>query len=479
MKYLKDIILSTPYHLAYGVLGVFLLLIAYLTPTKGLMAGIVVSLLPIALYVFIQFVKNPRLPFILVIIANYLIMGLARYDANIPGGIVIDSLLILTVSILIIRTLNRSTKWSNSWDSYILLSSVWLIYCLLLFFNPSSNSSNWAAGIRGIAVYIFLFPFLAFILFDKYKFLRLFLFIWAWLTLFAVLKVMIQKYIGFDGAEKYWLYALDGARTHIIYSGTRYFSFFTDAAAFGCSMGLSVTVFSIYSRFCEQKSHKIFYMLVAAVAFFGMMASGTRAAIFIIFAGYVVFILLSKQWKIISSGTVLILLTLFFFKYTTIGQGNAEIRRMRTAFHKEQDASYQVRYVNQDKMKIFMKDHPLGVGIGNAKRAGEGDLMSNLPTDSSLILIWIETGVVGLVIFLSIFFYTLFRGAYDVFFRIRHRELKGAMLAMLAGISGMLVAGYGSEILQQFPNGPIIYMCMAFVFMGRKFDKELTDGKTN
>jgi hypothetical protein len=51
-------------------------------------------------------------------------------------------------------------------------------------------------------------------------------------------------------------------------------------------------------------------------------------------------------------------------------------------------------------------------------------------------------------------------------------------LALLAGISGMLVAGYGSEILQQFPNGPIIYAMMAFVMMGNQFDKELSQHET-
>lgn len=66
--------------------------------------------------------------------------------------------------------------------------------------------------------------------------------VWAILTLTAVIKAIWQKYVGFDSAEKYWLYVLGGSTTHIIYSGIRYFSFFSDAANFGAGMGFSMVV---------------------------------------------------------------------------------------------------------------------------------------------------------------------------------------------------------------------------------------------
>lgn len=59
-----------------------------------------------------------------------------------------------------------------------------------------------------------------------------------------------QKNKGFDSTELAWLWAY-GARTHFIHSGIRYFSFFTDAAIFGSTMGLSCTTFflsALYSK---------------------------------------------------------------------------------------------------------------------------------------------------------------------------------------------------------------------------------------
>lgn len=459
------------------ICGLFLFTLLFLK--AGIVPAILVSLFPILCYMFSFLLKKPEWALSGVFIINYFIMGLTRYIQSIPGGIVIDLCLLATLFILLFRNLEKPIQWSEGNNTLIILSGVWLIYCLVLIFNPIGKFSNWLAGIRGIAVYFFIFPFLTTLLFNKYKYFKNFLFIWSLLTLLAVFKVIIQKNVGFDETEKYWLYIVGGARTHIIYSGIRYFSFFTDAAAFGCSMGLSFTVFSIYAIYSSKRISQLYYFFISITSGYGMMASGTRAAIFIIIAGYVLFILLSKQWKIIIPGLIIGLSVFFFFRFTYIGQGNTEIRRMRSAFFMEKDESYNVRFVNQDKMKVFMKNHPFGVGIGSAKRAEEGEFMEDLPTDSSLVLIWVETGIVGLLIFLSVFIYVILRGSYDVFFRIKNRELKGSLFAILAGIGGMLVAGYGSEILQQFPNGPIVYALMAFVMMGIKYDKELCENEIN
>ena len=147
---------------------------------------------------------------------------------------------------------------------------------------------------------------------------------------------------------------------------------------------------------------------------------------------------------------------------------------MRSAFNITEDASFLVRKQNQEKMRVFMNDHPFGVGIGEAKRAEPGDYLYQLPTDTSLVFVWVETGVVGLSIFLSIFLVTFLKGTYDIWFRIDNRQLRGLLSALLGGVAGMLVSSYGNEMLQQFPNGPIVYMSMAFIFMGPKLDKEIS-----
>ena len=443
----------------------------------GWIPAIVISLLPLIIYTIIQLVKEPIYALLGVFIANYFIMGVTRYVTGLLGGIVIDGLLLATLFFLLLYNLKNPVSWVSLRNPLTLLTGIWLVYCLVLVFNPETTLNNWAAGVRILAVYFFLFPLFTALLLNRYKYLKCFLFLWSLLIVLAVLKSLMQKFIGFDSAELYWLHVTGGSRTHIIQSGVRYFSFFSDAASFGCNMGMSLVVFGVTALYIHSKPLRVYYIAVALLAGYAMMISGTRAAIAVPFAGFAFFVLLSKQWKIMIPGALLILSLFVFFKFTYIGQGNAEIRRMRSAFNATEDASFIARMKNQEKMRLFMNDHPFGVGIGEAKRAEPGDYLYQLPTDTTLVHVWVETGIVGLSIFLLIFLVTFLKGTYDIWFRIENRQLRGLLSALLGGVAGILVSSYGNEMLQQFPNGPTVYMSMAFIFMGPKFDKEISENE--
>jgi len=435
------------------------------------------SISPLIIYAIIQFVKEPIYALLGVFVANYFIMGITRYVSGLQGGIVIDGLLLATLFFLLLYNLKNPVSWVSLRNPLTLLTGIWLVYCLVLVFNPETTLNHWSAGVRALAVYFFLFPVLTALLLNQFKYLKWFLFVWSILTLLAIGKSLMQKFIGFDSAEMYWLHVLGGSRTHIINSGVRYFSLFTDAASFGCNMGMSLVVFGVTALYTNSKPLRVYYIAVALLAGYAMMISGTRAAIAVPFVGFAFFVLLSKQWKIMIPGVLLILGLFVFFKFTYIGHGNAEIRRMRSAFNITEDASYMLRKQNQEKMRVFMNDHPFGIGIGEAKRAEPGDNMYDLPTDSSMVFVWVETGIVGLILFLLIFLVVLLKGSYDVLIVIQNRELRGLLSALLGGVAGMLVSSYGNEMLQQFPNGPIVYMCMAFIFMGPKLDKEISENE--
>lgn len=157
--------------------------------------------------------------------------------------------------------------------------------------------------------------------------------------------------------------------------------------------------------------------------------------------------------------------------------GNPTIRRMRSAFHPSQDASYQLRLMNQQKMKAYMSHRYFGVGIGmgggKAKKYAPHAYMSQIATDSWFVMIWVETGIVGLFIHIVTLLIIMIYGAYIIMFKIRDHELKAYLAAFHAGISGMIAASYGNEIFGQFPNGFTIYLGMAFIYLGPYFDKEL------
>lgn len=84
-----------------------------------------------------------------------------------------------------------------------------------------------------------------------------------------------------------------------------------------------------------------------------MFLSGTRGAMIVPLAGLALYTFVSKQTKTIITSSTLLLLTYVFFALTTIGNSNATIRRMRTAFTPTEDASFNVRKENQKKLDIL------------------------------------------------------------------------------------------------------------------------------
>ncbi len=320
------------------------------------------------------------------------------------------------------------------------------------------------AAIRSTALYLCLFQFLVYYIFKDRSKLRSFFIFWAILVLLAALKAVGQKFIGFDSDERIWLYTL-GAHTHLIYSGVRYFSFFTDAANFGCHMGLGMVVFSILFFYEKNRSVRILYSVVAVLAMYGMLISGTRSAMAIPIAGYAFYILLLKQWRLVIWGSSVFVLVFCFLSLTNIGNSNADIRRMRTAFQFKEDASFNLRKENQAKMKTFMRNYPIGLGLGAAKNANEGDLLNGLPTDTSFVFVWVETGVIGLVLYVLIWIACLAICFYFVWFKLKDPMIRGFCSAAAAGIAGMMLAGYGNEVLHQFPTGETIYILMAIAML--------------
>ena len=286
----------------------------------------------------------------------------------------------------------------------------------------------------------------------------------------------MQKFVGFDYAETNWLYNGGGALTHLIGSGTRYFSFFTDAGNFGSNMGFAGIFFAITALYEKKIVYKIYYSLIAIGGFYAMFLSGTRGAIIVPLAAICLYTVISKNIKAcISAGSLLIIIYIFF-AFTHIGQGNTAIRRMRTAFQPTKDASFIVRKENQKKLATYLKNKPFGEGLGLS--GGENKKMSirfttSIPVDSWYVKLWVETGIIGAVLYLGVLFITIGRGSWIVMFKIHDPELKGRLTAFLCGIFGMLASAYGNAFWGQYPTAIIAFTCLSLVLNGEYYDKEI------
>ena len=134
------------------------------------------------------------------------------------------------------------------------------------------------------------------------------------------------------------------------------------------------------------------------------------------------FLVLSKNIKLLALGLLLGLGIYVFFAHTTIGQSNYEIRRMRTAFDPN-DASFRVRLENQRRLKSYLASRPLGGGVGSTgnwgRRFTTHTFLANTATDSWYVMIWADTGIIGILYYLFMVFYMLIVGSYNVMVRIK------------------------------------------------------------
>lgn len=481
MLKLRDITgIFTPKTSIYLAASVCALAIAYVTLRMGYIFGAIFSVLPLIVYFVLYAIKNPYWAYTVLFIANYFIMGLSRYVLSFQAGLILDGLILFNLAVLLIRSCYKDVGWNRARNGLTLAALIWFLYCALELFNPESTPLAWARSVRGIAIYFVCIAVLTPIIFYRYKDLKRILALLSILTLLAVLKAYIQKTFGFDAFESRWLYTGGGMTTHIIRSGTRYFSIYSDAANFGAGMGFAMVVFSIAAIYMKNKWHKYYYLAVAAAATYGMLISGTRSAFIIPMVGYGLYFIISKNVRIAVAGTLLLIGMFAVLKYTHIGHGVAEIRRLRSTFNTN-DPSLQVRYRNQKLLAEYMKERPFGGGIGmagaKAKELYPNTFLSQIPTDSWFVMVWVELGIVGLILHISILLYILGYGCYLVLFRIRDRQLRGVVSALNAGVFGIMVASYGNEIYGQLPTGIIVYMSEAFIFLSLRYDKEIAENR--
>ena len=444
--------------------------------------GFLLSLGPFLLLAFILLLERPYYSFIILFLVNYFISGGSRYFPY-PPGIVMDSLFLFLFLILFLQSFSqkRDINIKDASHPLMAISIIWLLFCVFQILNPSSSSIYaWLINVRGIGVYFMLVVFLASIYLKRYSQMKQIINIWSVLSLIAVLKALMQLYLGFDSFEQIWL-AQGGAKTHIIHSGIRYFSFFTDAGNCGSGIALSAVVFSISAFWQKNKLYKFYYLFVAFACYYGMIISGTRGSLIIPFAGFFLYAILSKHVRSIIAVIVFVVIGFWFLNFTYIGHGNIYVRRMRSAFNPD-DASLRVRLENQRILRTYMAGKPFGVGIGMKRGGAElytpHPVLSKIAHDSWYVLLWVEVGLVGMVLYILILLYVLFHGSYLVMFKLKNKELRGYIAGIVCALFGVSAAAYSLEIFGQLPNSIIIYTCMTLIFLSPRYDKELEQTKS-
>ena len=460
-----------------GVLGLIGIAVSLGQGDFALFAVIIA--VPVVFMALLAMLSSPLVMFFAVFVFNYFVMGFMRYVDS--GGISVLMDIFLWLQLLLIIThkvLKRDHEWGRAVNLLTVMSLVWTLYCVLELVNPSAVFEAWLMS-RRLIYQGFMMALIVSLLFTYFKQVRWLVILYSVLTLLAIAKVLIQYKFGFDDYEMAWLINSESIKTHILYGGSviRYFSFFTDAGNFGSNMGCAGIMFLLLAFYERKVAMRVYYAIVGMLAIYVMFLSGTRGAMLVPLAGLALYTVLSKNFKVMAIGGVVLVVLYVFFAHTYIGESNALIRRMRTAFHPTEDASFQVRMRNQAVLREYLKSKPFGEGIGLGGVDGRKyayRVTTQIPNDSWYVKIWMETGIVGLILYVGILVAVLLRCSYIIMFKVKDKVLRGYLMAMLCGTFGMAVSAYGNAFLGQMPTMLLMYVFLGIAINGECFDKLLT-----
>lgn len=287
-----------------------------------------------------------------ILLALQFVLVAAGMLVNIKVGL-FSMIIILSFTTICLIQLNNDeqTNWKAGQNIMTYMFTIWLCFYLLEILNPNNVLAAWNINLTPYALIPLICAFVVPLVVRTKKDIELLLIIWSVFVLVFTIKGYWQKNYGFSSKDLYFLHVLGGWRTHIIWSGIRYFSCFSDAANYGVHAAMSAVVFAISAFFVESKWLRIYFLCIAVGGLYGMGISGTRAAMGVIMGGMLMITVIAKNWKALLAGIFISISVFVFFSYTNIGSGNQYIHKMRSSFHPSEDASYQVRVENRQRMK--------------------------------------------------------------------------------------------------------------------------------
>ena len=446
--------------------------------TAGFSAFAIVCLSPILILVVLSGFQYRMFTFWALMGINYFIQWKSFPVQGIPTSLPNEMLELVLLALAVIDA--KEAKFERTANVMLLALLAWAGFCTLEMFNNTSalgyQFGAWYSGARMMA-YQLLYTFLVYILYiTTPKVLIRYLYVWGALSLFAVFWVWKQQKFGLTQMENAFLQGR-GRTTHLLQGGTliRYFSIYSDAANFGIGIGSTAVAFLIFGITSRIKRHRIFFLFTGLACVWGTFPSGTRTATFCIFAGIAAYVFLSKSFRIAIPVSIVGALAVCLLAFTTIGNGNQSIRRMRSAFDKN-DASANQRTINQEVMKKYLQDAPFGLGIGmgyeNVPSNNKYRKLATIPPDSEYVFIWIHTGIVGITVFLITTAIMLFGACRIVFFDIKSPSLRGIGSGFCCAFVAIQLGGYGNQVLMQFPNCLLFYGGLSLVYVLPLIEKE-------
>ena len=448
--------------------------VAYLMANQGVVVGLVVLIASLGILLLAAILKDYRIGFYFIFLMGIFMFYLDRIvDLSFPLGTVYDALVGLVFFSLFMD--KRTRDWTLFKNPVTIMFLVLIVYQVLQLFNPSSNSVvAWLVSLRNNIS--FLIYVVCFQMFYSFKEVKTFTGVWLGVATLTALYGIYQKVFGLLGFEMAWMNAKQQRiDLYVIWGELRAFSFLSDPSSFGLFTGAAALAAMVLAMGPFRIRYRLFYAVLMVILLIAMSYSGTRTAIALVAVGiafYITIMLHNRRTIIASAFLVLIGAMLMFGPF----YGSTMIR-LRSTFKASEDPSMKVRDIKRLNFQEYVRTHPIGGGlytVGNngARYAPGHELAGKWDPDSGYLLAALETGWIGLIIFLSLFSAVLIKGI-NSFYSIRDPVLRTYILVYIVPFMALSVAHFTQDALFHKPTNIIVYATYALVIKIPSFEKKL------
>ncbi|NMM47232.1 O-antigen ligase family protein [Marinigracilibium pacificum] len=440
---MQDVVLKYKELIVITLITVLSLGLAVIMGKGGFAISAGLSAFFIGLIILIISLISLKVGGIIIIILGFTLGWVRKYlPIDIPVGLALDAVcFVLLLYILLRMKSERQFGFPNNALTWVWLAFV--VYNFIQIANPFTFSrALWFNGFRTA-----LFPFMSYILFynivDSKKTVKLFIRVWLILACLAAVYGLYQEFFGFLDYEVSWLYRHPEVATRIFTFGRwRRFSFLASPMSFGIIMAYSSLLCMVLLAGPFKSKSKIILGVLIVLMVYAMSFTGTRTAYALIPIGLVFYAILTFRKPVVIGVAMMLIAGVIFIVMPPL---NAQHYIIQTAFRGD-DKSYDVRAQNQKFIQPFIQSHPIGSGLGSTMDASGHPLLAGFPPDSQFVLVTLDTGWIGLLIYLTIFFLSLKIGV-EAYFRSDDPEMKILLAALLTTIFTIMVGNYPQEVM--------------------------------
>lgn len=458
----------------FSVLLLISLAVTYLMTQHGIIVGLLAAIVSIGAIMLAAVLKDYRIGFYLLFLMGVFMFYIDRMmSIAFPLGTVYDALVGLVFFSLFLD--KKQHDWSLFKNPVTIMFIILIVYQVLQLFNPSANSVvAWLVSLRNnISVLIYV---ICFQMFSSLKEVKRFTHVWLGVAVIVGFYGIYQKLFGLTGFEMAWMNEQpERIDLYIIWGQLRAFSFLSDPSSFGLFTGAGALASMVLAMGPFRAGYRLLFAGIMMVLLVAMSYSGTRTAIAMVAVGiaFYITVMLHNRRTLLAAAMLA-----FFGAILMFGPFyGSTLTRLRSTFKASEDPSMAVRDVKRLRFQEYIQTHPIGGGLYTVGQNGERyspghELAGKWDPDSGYLLTALETGWIGLLIFLGLFFMVMLQGINN-FFALKDPVLRTYILLYIVPFLALSVAHFTQDALFHKPTNIVVYATYALVIKIRSFEKKL------